>query len=248
MNENRGEYACQVSGLTVAYHDHLALDKATFELPRGEVMAVLGPNGAGKSTLLKAMLGLVDPLGGQVRFFAKEFSQVRQRVGYMPQSASVDWDFPASVFDVVLMGTYGRLGWLSRIGKAERAAAHAALEMVGLSDLASRHISQLSGGQKQRVFLARVLAGDPDIFLMDEPFAGVDQASEASIRQTLRALAERGKTIMVVHHDLRTVAQFCTWSILLAEGKVISYGPLERAFTPEILCAGYGISLDMAGV
>ena len=161
-------------------------------------MAILGPNGAGKSTLIKAMLELIPRVSGKAEFFGKNLSRVRKRIAYMPQSASIDWDFPARVKDVVLMGTYTHLGWLRRPGKKEHQAALAAMEQLDISDLANRQISELSGGQKQRTFVARALTADADLLVMDEPFAGVDMKSEKTILQVLRSLASSGKTILLV--------------------------------------------------
>ena len=232
---------CQVTGLSVAYHDRLALRNVTLDVPPGAVMAVLGPNGAGKSTLLKAMMRLVPTLTGRVRFFGQDLARSRSRVAYMPQTAEVDWDFPTTVRDVVTMGTYGHLGWWRRPGAAQRAVVEAALEAAGISDLAGRQISQLSGGQKQRTFVARTLAQEPDVYLMDEPFAGVDVASERAIASVLDSLRQDGKTIVIVHHDLSTVRRLCTHSLLLSEGSLVSAGPLEESFTTEHLHRAYGL-------
>lgn len=229
-----------VNDLTVAYHDRVVLERASVTLPAGEIMAVLGPNGAGKSTLLKASLGLIPKLGGQVQFFDTPLSRVRHRVGYMPQSADVDWDFPATVADVVRMGTYGHLGWFRRSGRRETEAVEDALATVGISDLAGRQVAHLSGGQKQRTFLARILAQNPDLYIMDEPFAGVDAVSERAIVNVLKKLRDKGKTVLIVHHDLATVKEFCTWVTLMNSGKVVVCGPLEEAFTPSLVHRAFG--------
>lgn len=232
---------CQVTGLSVAYHDRLALRNVTLDVPPGAVMAVLGPNGAGKSTLLKAVMGLVPTLSGDVSLFGRDLARSRRRVAYMPQTAEVDWDFPTTVRDVVSMGTYGRLGWWRRPGAAQRAVVDKALEAAGIPDLAERQISQLSGGQKQRTFVARTLAQEPDLYLMDEPFAGVDVASERAIAGVLDSLRQEGKTIVIVHHDLSTVRRLCTHSLLLSEGSLVSAGTLEESFTTEHLHRAYGL-------
>ena len=198
---------CVVENISAAYRDRLALSGVSFTVPSGEIMAILGPNGAGKSTLIKAMLELIPRVSGKAEFFGKNLSRVRKRIAYMPQSASIDWDFPARVKDVVLMGTYTHLGWLRRPGKKEHQAALAAMEQLDISDLANRQISELSGGQKQRTFVARALAADADLLVMDEPFAGVDMKSEKTILQVLRSLASSGKTVLLVHHDLATVRE-----------------------------------------
>ena len=233
---------CAVEHLSVAYHARPVVKDVTLTIPDGSVTAILGPNGAGKSTLLKASMGLVPSLAGSVRFFGQELSRCRDRVAYMPQTAEVDWDFPTTVRDVVTMGTYARLGWWRRPGAAERATAMEALERVGIPELAGRQISQLSGGQKQRVFMARTLAQEPDLYLLDEPFAGVDVASEQAIMQVLRSLRDEGRTIVVVHHDLSTVRRFCTHAVLLSDGLLVAAGPLEEAFTAQTLHRAYGLS------
>lgn len=236
---------CATKGLTVAYRDRVVLHDVCVDVPQGSVMGVLGPNGAGKSTFLKAVMGLVPCIEGQASFFEQPLKQVRRRVGYMPQAADVDWDFPTTVQDVVTMGTYGSLGWWRRPGAAERKRAMEALERVGITDLADRQISELSGGQKQRTFVARILAQDPDLFFMDEPFAGVDVVSEGAIREVLTELRETGKTIVIVHHDLSTVRDFCTHVTLLNQGRVVGCGPLETAFTTEKVQEAYGFKPDM---
>lgn len=240
------DFPCQVSELTVAYHDRMVLHQVDLSLEPGSVMAILGPNGAGKSTLIKSALGLIPRLGGKVSFFGKPLSQVRKRIGYMPQSAEVDWDFPATVKDVVTMGTYGRLGWFKRPGATERKIVAECLEMLGIADLAERQISELSGGQKQRTFVARTLAGQPDLCVMDEPFAGVDIGSENTIMEVLKNLARQGKTVLVVHHDLGTVRKFCSAVTLLNDGRVVSSGNLREAFTSELISKAYGIDLACA--
>lgn len=232
---------CQVTGLSVAYHDRLAVKNVSVSVPPGAVMAILGPNGAGKSTLLKAVMGLVPTLSGDVRLFGRDLARSRRRVAYMPQTAEVDWDFPTTVRDVVSMGTYGRLGWWRRPGADQHAVVEKAREAAGISDLAERQISQLSGGQKQRTFVARTLAQEPDLYLMDEPFAGVDVASERAIAGVLDSLRQKGKTIVIVHHDLSTVRRLCTHSLLLSEGSLVSAGPLEESFTTEHLHRAYGL-------
>lgn len=233
-------HPCTIDNMTVAYHDRVVLQHASITLPAGEVMAILGPNGAGKSTLIKAALNLVPPLAGDIKFFGQPLSRVRRRVGYMPQSAEVDWDFPTTVADAVAMGTFGKLGWIKRPGTKERQAVERAMETVAITDLADRQISQLSGGQKQRTFMARILAQDPDLFIMDEPFAGVDAASERAIVNALAQLKQAGKTILIVHHDLATVRNFCTWVTLLNAGNVVATGPLSEAFTTENVHRAYG--------
>lgn len=232
--------ACRTSGLSVAYRTDPVLRNVDFSVPAGAVMGVVGPNGAGKSTLIKAMLGLVTPLTGTSEFFCQPLGRVRQQVGYIPQFTSVDWDFPTTVRDVVLMGTYGRMGWLRRPRRAEKDTAAAAMEQTGIADLARRQIGELSGGQRQRVFLARALAQEPDLYFMDEPFQGIDAKSQQAIVTVLHRLRQQGRTVVIVHHDLATVQDFCTHVTLLNES-VISSGPVEEAFTSEHLRAAYRV-------
>ncbi|NLA56796.1 MAG: metal ABC transporter ATP-binding protein [Corynebacterium humireducens] len=238
--------AAAARGITVAYHSTPVLRDISLTVPVGVVMGVVGPNGSGKSTLLKAMLGLVPPASGDALFFGRPLAQVRQQVGYMPQHTSVDWDFPTTVADVVLMGTYGRLGWLRRPGRAEKQAAARAMEATRVTDLADRQIGQLSGGQRQRVFLARTLAQEPDLFIMDEPFQGVDAFSQQAIVDVLHDLRAQGRTVILVHHDLSTVADYCDHVTLLggdARPGVVASGEVSTHFTHENIAAAYGLSV-----
>jgi manganese/zinc/iron transport system ATP- binding protein len=202
-------------------------------------MALVGPNGAGKTTLIKAILGLIKPTAGQVLVYNKPYHEQRHLVGYVPQRGSVDWDFPTSVLDVVMMGTYGKLGWLRRPTHKERKIAETALEKVAMQDFANRQISQLSGGQQQRVFLARALAQNTQIYLMDEPFQGVDAVTEKAIIVLLRELRAANKTVLVVHHDLQTVPEYFDWVGLLNVRRIAS-GPVQEVFTDENLRKAYG--------
>jgi manganese/zinc/iron transport system ATP- binding protein len=229
----------EVRDLTVAYREKPVLWDVDLSIPEGQLCAIVGPNGAGKSTLIKAVLGLVPKASGTVQFFGQPLEAARRRIGYVPQRSTVDWDFPTSALDVVLMGLYGRLGWLRRPGRAEREEAMRALEQVGLADFAQRQIAQLSGGQQQRVFLARALAQNSDLYFMDEPFAGVDAVTEEAILQVMHELKGRGKTVVVVHHDLETVRDYFDHLTLL-NVQVIASGPLEQTFTTENLKATYG--------
>lgn len=228
-----------VHDITVAYHRRPVLWNVDWTLHEPNLVGIVGPNGAGKSTLLKAILGLVPILSGSVRIFGEPLERVRQRVAYVPQRESVDWDFPVSVFDVVLMGTYGRLGWCRRPGTAERALAHRCLEQVGLESFASRQIGQLSGGQQQRTFLARALAQQADLYFLDEPFAGIDAASERAILALLRDLRDRGKTVCVVHHDLRAVPSYFD-HVLMLNVRLLASGPVRNVFTEDNLRRTYG--------
>lgn len=238
MTVNPTSPAAEVAGLTVDYRSHRALNNVSATVLAGRVTGVIGPNGSGKSTLLKTMLGLI-PATGATTFFGLPLSRARNRVGYMPQSASVDWDFPATVRDVVTMGTYGSLGWFRRPGRTQRATADAAMAQTGVTDLADRQIGALSGGQRQRVFLARTLAQQPDLLMMDEPFAGIDAASESAILEALEQLPD--VSIMIVHHNLATVRELCDDVIILKEGRLVAAGPVAEALTEENLQAAYDI-------
>lgn len=231
--------AVEMTDLTVAYKDRPVVWDVDVEVPEGVLMAIIGPNGAGKTTLLKAALGLIRPAAGQVLVYGQPLAAQRRLIGYVPQRGSVDWDFPTSVLDVVMMGRYGKLGWLRRPGKAERQAALEALEQVGMQDFADRQISQLSGGQQQRVFLARALAQDARIYFMDEPFQGVDAVTERAIIALLRQLRAAGKTVIVVHHDLQTVPEYFDWALLMNVRRV-ACGPVSEVFTEERLRQTYG--------
>jgi manganese/zinc/iron transport system ATP- binding protein len=234
-----GRVAFEIEDLTVAYNSKPALWDVDLAVPEGVLMAIVGPNGAGKSTLIKAALGLIPRAAGEARFFGKTIEKARQQVGYVPQRGSVDWDFPTTVLDVVMMGRYGGLGWLRRPGKADRAAALAALEQVGLSAFATRQISQLSGGQQQRTFLARALVQDAQLYFMDEPFAAVDAVTERAIVTLLQALRNQGKTVIVVHHDLQTVTEYFDW-VTLINVEIIASGRVATTFTDDNLHRTYG--------
>ncbi|HEX8835020.1 MAG TPA: metal ABC transporter ATP-binding protein [Abditibacteriaceae bacterium] len=234
----------EVHDLTVAYHRRPVLWDVDFSVPAGSLIGIVGPNGAGKSTLLKSVMGLLPLASGWIRIYGKPFHEQRQLIGYVPQRESVDWDFPTDALDVVTMGTYGRLGWLRRPGAKERALALRCLEQVGMADFANRQISQLSGGQQQRVFLARALAQQAQIYFMDEPFAGVDAATESAIVTLLQELKKEGKTVLVVHHDLETVKEYFDW-VLLLNMRLVAAGPTEETFTRENLQKTYGGRLTL---
>jgi manganese/zinc/iron transport system ATP- binding protein len=232
-------FALDVADLTVAYRDQPVLWDVDLAVPEGVLLAVVGPNGAGKTTLIKAMLGLVEPAAGRTLIYGRPYAEQRRLVAYVPQRGSVDWDFPTSVLDVVTMGLYGRLGWFRRPGRSEREAAARALEQVGMEELAGRQIAQLSGGQQQRVFLARALVQDAEVYLMDEPFQGVDATTERAIVTLLQELRAAGKTLLVVHHDLQTVPEYFDWALLLNVRRIAA-GPVEEVFTEENLRLTYG--------
>ncbi|MGI8908458.1 MAG: metal ABC transporter ATP-binding protein [Candidatus Sumerlaeaceae bacterium] len=231
--------AIEVSDLTVAYQDHPVLWDIDLTVPQGVLMAIVGPNGAGKTTLIKSILGLIKPAAGRVLVYGKPYEQNRRLVGYVPQRGSVDWDFPTNALDVVLMGRYGKLGWVRRPSKQDRDVAMECLHKVGMQEFAGRQISQLSGGQQQRVFLARALAQEAQIYLMDEPLQGVDATTERAIIDLLQGLRADGRTVCVVHHDLQTVAEYFDWVTLLNVRRVAS-GPVKQAFTTHNLRIAYG--------
>ncbi|MBB6448394.1 manganese/zinc/iron transport system ATP- binding protein [Geomicrobium halophilum] len=227
------------NNITVAYHRKPVLQSVSFEAPEGKLIGIIGPNGAGKSTLLKSILGLVPKASGDVNIYGKTYRKQRQIVGYVPQRGSVDWDFPTSALDVVLMGRYRQIGLFRRPKKNDVKEAMSCLEKVGMEQYANRQISQLSGGQQQRVFLARALAQNAHIYFMDEPFIGVDAATEKAIVQLLSELREQGKTVIVVHHDLQTVKDYFDWVMLLNVRK-IAFGPTNETFTSDLLQKTYG--------
>ncbi len=233
------EPAIEVHDLTVAYHTQPVLWDVDVALPEGKLIAIVGPNGAGKSTLLKAILGLIKPITGWVKICGAPYRQRRSWVGYVPQRESVDWDFPTSALDVVTMGIYGSLGWFRRPGKAHRQRAMDCLDTLGIADLAGRQISQLSGGQQQRVFLARALAQEARLYLMDEPFAGVDATTERAILTLLQELRANGRTVVAVHHDLQTVAEYFDHVVLL-NMRLVASGPVASTFNTENLQRTYG--------
>lgn len=234
----------EIHDLTVSYDQNPVLWNVDLSLPAGNLVGILGPNGAGKSTLIKAVMGLISPTSGYVKVFDKPLNDVRARISYVPQRESVDWNFPASVLDVVLMGTYGKLGLFRRPGKKEKEIAMKSLEQVGMSGFVSRQISELSGGQQQRVFIARALAQQADLYLMDEPFAGVDMATETAIFQLLKEMTEAGKTVIVVHHDIHSAMNFFDWLIMLNLHLVAS-GPKELVMNEEMLRKTYGGKLNL---
>lgn len=244
----RGEHdaACPVSihDMTVAYHRKPVLWDVDYAAPEGKLIAIVGPNGAGKSTLIKACLDLLPRVSGSVRFYGQPYRKQRRIVGYVPQRESVDWDFPASALDVVLMGRYGRVPWCLPPGRRHREFARHCLDAVGMADYADRQISKLSGGQQQRVFLARALAQEARVYFMDEPFAGVDAATESAIVAILQDMRRSLRTVLVVHHDLQTVPEYFDHVVLL-NMRVVAAGPVESVFTPANLQKTYGGRLTL---
>ena len=225
--------------MTVAYHRRPVVWDIDYKAQAGRLVAIVGPNGAGKSTLIKAALDLIPKVAGGVRFFGKPYSEIRGRVAYVPQRTTVDWDFPVTALDVVAMGLYRQIGWFWPVSRKWKLKALEALDKVGLVDFAKRQISQLSGGQQQRVFLARALVQGADLYLMDEPFAGVDAATERAIVDLLRELRAEGKTALVVHHDLQTVPEYFD-DVLLLNMRLVASGPVSEVFTPENLRKTFG--------
>jgi manganese/zinc/iron transport system ATP- binding protein len=237
-------YPVVVEDLTVAYRDAPVLWDVDLTVAEGTLTAIVGPNGAGKSTLIKAMIGLIRPSAGRVLIYGQPYDRQRRLVGYVPQRSSVDWDFPTDVLDLVTMGRYGALGWVRRPGAKEREQALAALEQVGMEQFAGRQISQLSGGQQQRAFLARALVQQALVYLMDEPFQGVDATTERAIVNVLQDLKRAGRTVIVVHHDLDSVPAYFD-HVLLLNVRAVASGPVEEVFTPANLRATYGRRLDL---
>ena len=233
-----------IHDMTVAYHRKPVIWDVDYNAPPGKLIAIVGPNGAGKSTLINAALDLVPKASGRVRFFGRPYHELRERIGYVPQRESVDWDFPVSALDVVTMGLYRRVGWCLPVRWRHKQLAMEALERVGMAAYARRQISQLSGGQQQRVFLARALAQDADVYLMDEPFTGVDAATERAIIAILRELQTRQKTALVVHHDLQTVSEYFD-EVVLLNMRLVATGPVQQVFTPENLRKTYGGKLAL---
>ena len=228
-----------IRGMTVSYGQKPAVFSVDMTVEAGRMTAIIGPNGAGKSTLLKAALGILKPLAGTTTVFGKPVTEQRHRIAYVPQRASIDWDFPTRVIDVVLMGLYPQLGLLGRVRAAHRAKAEDCLARVGMEDFATRQIGQLSGGQQQRVFLARALAQDADLYLLDEPFAGVDAATEKAIISVLKSLRDAGKTVVAVHHDLNTVVEYFD-NVFLINTSRVAEGPVATTFTDMHLQDAYG--------
>jgi manganese/zinc/iron transport system ATP- binding protein len=234
----------EIHDLTVTYSNKPVLWGVDLSIPKGALVGIIGPNGAGKSTLIKAVMGIIPISSGYVKVFDKNLDDVRIKVSYVPQRSTVDWDFPTSVREVVVMGRYAQLGLFKRPRKADYQAADAALVQVGMEAFASRQISQLSGGQQQRVFLARALAQNADLYFMDEPFAGVDAATEKAIIDILTNMSQQGKTMIVVHHDLASVEKYFDW-LLLLNTRLVASGPTKEIFTNELLQETYGGKLTL---
>lgn len=236
--------ALKTHQLSVNYDKTPVLWDISLEIPRGKLVGIIGPNGAGKTTLIKTILGLIKPISGYVECFGEPVETVRQKIAYVPQRESVDWDYPITVKELVLMGRYGKLGLLRWPKKADYAAAEHYLTLVGMEKFAHKQISQLSGGQQQRVFLARALIQEADIYLMDEPFAGVDHATESSLVKVLRDLITQNKTVLVVHHDLNTLENYFDW-LVAVNMRLVASGPTQDVYHAETLKAAYGVSYSL---
>ena len=234
--------AIEVENLTVSYGPVPALLDITLDIPSGKLVGVIGPNGSGKSTLIKAILGFVKPDFGTVKIFGEPAENAKGRVAYVPQRGAVDWDFPITVREVVLMGRYGKVPWWRDLSAEDYEIADEALEMVRMEDYGDRQIGQLSGGQQQRVFMARAMAQGGEILLLDEPFAGVDAATEKAILEVLEQTREAGRTLVVVHHDLTTAAEYFD-SLVLLKQRCFAHGPPEAVLHPELLSEVYEGSL-----
>ncbi|MEK5207756.1 metal ABC transporter ATP-binding protein [Psychrobacillus sp. FSL H8-0510] len=235
--------AIAVKELYVSYFGSEALKNVSFTVEEGKLVGIIGPNGAGKSTLLKALLNLIQKEKGEVAILGKTIKEMRTKVAYVPQRSSIDWDFPITVFDTVLLGTYPKLGVFKRPKKIDKAFAYECLEKVGMTEFSKRQIGELSGGQQQRVFLARALAQEPEIYLLDEPFVGVDVTSEETIILILKQLRDLGKTVVVVHHDLRKAKEYFNELILLNK-ELIDFGVVEKVIRPEVLEKAYNIQFS----
>lgn len=231
--------ALHVSHLTVSYGDNFVLSDCTITIPQGVMLGIIGPNGAGKTTFIKSILELIPKKSGNVLFAGQTLADARSKIAYVPQRSTVDWDFPLTVFDMVLMGCYGKLGWCKRPGAQEKIQVRDALVAVGLDDYIHRSIGELSGGQQQRAFLARALVQDAHLYFLDEPFAGVDAPSEKIIMQLLKDLRDQGKTIIVVHHDILTAPVYFDWALLLNK-TVVACGPIDQVLTQHHFAQVYG--------
>ena len=234
----------KITGLSVSYGPKRALTNIYLSIYPGKIYGVVGPNGAGKSSLFKAILGLIEPSSGKVTIHGEDIEDQRKTVTYIPQKNDVDWDFPATVIDIVLMGRYPHKKLFSRINKKDVEKAMKALDDLGIQDLKDQQIGNLSGGQQQRVFIARALCQEADVFLLDEPFVGVDMTTEEKIIQLLKNLADSGKTLLVVHHDLSTVSEYFDQVILLNQ-RLIAYGDTEQTFTKQNLSKTYSGQLNI---
>lgn len=231
--------AVSVRDLTLAYNKKPVLWDIDLDIPEGILLAIVGPNGAGKTTLMKTILGILKPAAGSVEIYGAPIQKQRKKIAYVPQRSSVDWDFPINALDVVIMGTYGSIGWFKRPKKDHMNRAMRALDAVGMADFSDRQIGQLSGGQQQRLFLARALVQNASIYFMDEPFVGVDAVTETAIIECLKTLRSNGKTVIAVHHDLQTLSDYFDWAFMI-NVRQIAYGPVSDILTKANLRLTYG--------
>ncbi len=234
----------EIHDLTVAYNQKPVLYGIDVEVKEGSLVGIIGPNGAGKSTLIKTVMGMMKPEDGYIKIFGEPGKKAITRVGYVPQRESVDWDFPVTAMDVVLMGRFGHTRWYKRVSKRDRLFAAECLEQMDMLPYADRQIGNLSGGQQQRVFLARALAQQSDLYLMDEPFDGVDAVTEKAIIGLLKNLRDQKKTLMIVHHDLSTAQEYFD-QLLLLNLRMVAYGKTADVFTNELLQRTYGGKLTV---
>ena len=243
-NSHTNNHPLEVKALSVSYQGKMVLWDINYTSPSSALICVVGPNGAGKSTFIKACLGLVPSNAGYVNFWGQTYSLQCHRVGYVPQREVVDWDFPVSVLDVVCMGVYRKIGWCRRVRNEHKKMALDALEKVDMAEFSSRHISQLSGGQQQRVFLARALVQNAELYFMDEPFTGVDAATEQAIVLVLRELREKGCTVICVHHDLSSISKYFDYVVML-NTRLIAAGKTSKVFNNKNLAKTYGGRLTL---
>ena len=234
----------EIKNISVAYDETTVLENVNLNIKRGDFLALMGPNGAGKSTLLKTILNFIKPIGGEIKIKGKLYKEVRKKIAYVPQRGSVDWDFPITLFDVVEMGCYGRVGFLKKINKTEKKNVERVIEKVGLTEFKERQISKLSGGQQQRAFLARAILQNAEIYLMDEPFQGVDSKTEKAIVEILKELKKSGKTLIVVHHDLQTVTSYFD-TVAFINKTIVAAGPVEDVFNEENIEKTYKKKIEM---
>lgn len=230
--------AISVHDLHVSYHGNEAVRNITFSTEVGHIVGIIGPNGAGKSTLLKSLLNLIPRDKGEIKIAGKSIHEMRQRIAYVPQRSDIDWDFPITVIDTVVIGTYPKLGLFKRPKKREREWAYECLKKVGMEEFSQRQIGELSGGQQQRVFVARALAQKPELFFLDEPFVGIDVSSEETIINILREQRNQGKTVLVVHHDLSKAGAYFD-ELLLLNRDLVKYGSVHDVCRPEVIKKAY---------
>lgn len=239
------EICLEVKGLKMGYHGNVVLQPVNVALEKGKIIGIIGPNGSGKSTFIKGVLGVVPKMDGEILFFNQSLNAVRERIAYVPQRESVDWDFPVSVHELIEMGLYQPKKWWKKVAASDKKIIDSALEKVGLTAFAKRQIGQLSGGQQQRAFVARALVQNADLIIMDEPFVGIDMSSQESILHLLQELRNEGKSILIVHHDLATVANYFD-KVMLFNNELVAYGNVSEVIKPNILAPVYGSIVDFS--